>query len=216
MAPVRGSRAVSPENDLQLVVDVSPPTDRENMPRHGKMWWVVTGIMAVFVLVIIGGGILASCSPQYDYPPEPSTWDGSSVAIVLPTEEPEPNFPLTFADASRILKEQGLELQPEYSMDGYQVFTGPGIEVGITSFEAEEDLDEIEFHLERYRMETAARTFNELVWRMGLEKLAQRARRMVDWNLNFGSTARSKIDGISMWVYMPTEDSSRVLIRFWR
>ena len=175
--------------------------------------WVM---LVILIAAAVVAGILISLDRGDEQPSGPSTWDGRSVAIILPTEEPKPDFPLTFADASRILKEQGLELQPEYSMDGYQVFTGPGIEVGITSFEAGEDLDEIEFHLERYRMETAARTFNELVWRMGLEKLAQRARRMVDWNLNFGSTARSKIDGISMWVYMPTEDSSRVLIRFWR
>jgi hypothetical protein len=167
------------------------------------------------ILLAIGAAValLVPLDRVYEYPPGPSTWDGRSVAIVLPTEEPKPDFPLTFADASRILKEQGLELRLETSIDGYELFVGRGIEVTIMS-DGAEALYEIEFLLNRLEMETAAQTFNELAWAMGLEKQAERARRMVDWELRVGSTGRDVVDGISVQAYKT--DWNRVLIVFWK
>ena len=172
--------------------------------------WVMFGILLAIVAAV---ALLVPLDRGYEYPPGPSTWNGSSVAIVLPTEEPKPDFPVTFEDASRILKEQGLELRLETPIDGYKLFVGRGIEVTIMS-DGAEALYEIEFLLNRLEMGTAAQTFNELAWSMGLEKQAERARRMVDWELRVGSTGRDVVDGISVQAYKT--DWNRVLIVFWK
>ena len=185
----------------------SPSPRRDPLLEPRVLFWIL-------LLAAFAGGILILVGNRGDEQPSgPSTWDGRSVAIVLPTEEPKPDFPLTFADASRILKEQGLELRLETSIDGYELFVGRGIEVTIMS-DGAEALYEIEFLLNRLEMGTAAQTFNELAWSMGLEKQAERARRMVDWELRVGSTGRDVVDGISVQAYKT--DWNRVLIVFWK
>ena len=175
--------------------------------------WIAFGTL---VLVFSVFGILTSCAPK-----APSAWNGSSVALVVPTPEPNP-FPMSFADFVAVAKAQdGWEGEPKCgapsTSSNYQVcgFERSGLRLRAES-NPDGSLDSIVFTFDRYEMANTTPLFNQLVWDAGLEKQAEAARRMVDGELAHGEGhhARKYVDRVYVRVDFGWWDPDKLTIEF--
>ena len=196
-------------------------------PRDGRTLFVV---FLVCILVMIGlfAGLEALGAFEYSSPPEPSTWDGASVALSVPTPEPNP-FPLSTDDFVTIFREiywEGYRVGGDCSYEGehpisceFRWWSLDGQQAGLTGTiygNANGDIESIKFTFDRYRMAEATELFNRLVWNTGLEKPAEAARELVDKELGrIGLRyAVEYVDRIQVQAHIGYNDADNLVIKF--
>ena len=160
--------------------------------RSSRFYWLL--LVGAFALLAIFTAVV-SLSHGEEYTAAPSTWDGASVALSVPTPEPNP-FPLSTDDFVTIFREiywEGYRFGGDCSYEGehpisceFRWWSLDGQQAGLTGTiygNANGDIESIKFTFDRYRMAEATELFNRLVWNTGLEKPAETARELVDKEL---------------------------------
>jgi len=187
--------------------------------------WVM---LVILVAAAVVAGILISLDRRDEQPSGPSTWDGASVALSVPTPEPNP-FPLSTDDFVTIFREiywEGYRFGGDCSYEGehpisckFKWWSVDGQQAGLTGSiygNANGDIESIVFTFDRYRMAEATELFNRLVWNTGLEKPAEAARELVDKELGrIGLRyAVEYVDRIQVQAHIGYNDADNLVIKF--